>query len=125
MPTNHSSEQPVCSAKPVTMGVSATIDPTDVPMDIDTRQVAKKMPAGKKSAGMALSVSATVASTAPTDLATAAKAPANTKIQIMYMMRGLAAPSEKCVMRSENVVPRVMAMAYTEASKKATAMGMR
>jgi c-di-AMP phosphodiesterase-like protein len=57
-------------------------------------------------------------------LASAAKAPANTKIQIIYIMRELADPFENCSMRSSSDAPRVMATAYTDATMNAVVMGI-
>ncbi len=111
MPTSHAVSQPVCAASEVTTGTSATIVPTDVPTDIDTKHAATNIPAGMKCDGTISSVSATVASTAPIALAEAANAPASTNIQTIYIMRESAAPAEKRAMRSLRVAPRIMATA--------------
>ena len=63
--TAHAVSHPICSARPVTTGVSATIVPTEVPIDIEIKQAAMKMPAGRNASGINRSVSCTVASTAP------------------------------------------------------------
>ena len=86
MATSHGVGLPVCSAMAEAIGVRATIVPTDVPMDIDVKQAAMKMPAGRNCSGTMRRVSATVASTAPMALVEAAKAPAKTKIHIISMI---------------------------------------
>ena len=84
----------------VTTGVSATIVPTDVPIAIETKHAATKIPAGRYALGTNRSVMATVASTAPIAFADEAKMPAKQKIQTIYIISGLAAPCEKSPMRS-------------------------
>ena len=45
--TIHATSQPICAARVVTTGVSATMVPTDVPIDSDTKQLAMNIPAGR------------------------------------------------------------------------------
>ena len=74
---------PICAAKPVTTGVRATIVPTEVPIESDTKQAAIKIPAGKNSIGTKRIVKCTVASTAPIAFAVDANIPARMNIQII------------------------------------------
>ena len=88
----HGALHPVWSAMAEAMGASATMVPTDVPIDIEVKQAAMNIPAGRNRSGTMRSVSDTVASTAPICLVDAAKAPASTKIQIISMMFMSVAP---------------------------------
>ena len=76
----------VCWAKPTAMGVSATMVPTLVPIDMDMKHAARKSPANIICEGRRLSVRLTVASMLPIALAELAKAPANRKIHIMSII---------------------------------------
>ena len=92
--TIHGVLHPVCVAMDEAMGVRATIVPTDVPTDIDVKQAAMNIPAGRKASGTIFSVSATVASTAPIAFVEAANAPARTNIHIISIMFTSVAPRE-------------------------------
>ena len=113
----------VFSAMPTTTGTNATIVPTEVPIEMDIKQAAKKTPANKRLSGNKWSVILTVASMAPMSFALLAKAPARIKIHIINMMFLLAAPMEYCNIRSFRLSPLVMQMAYTEEIMNATVMG--
>ena len=84
--TSRASFMPVSTARPDATGVRATIVPTDVPTEIETKQAARKRPAVRYSAGRSFSVRFTVASIAPIASAEPAKAPARMKIQIICRM---------------------------------------
>ena len=84
----------VFSAMPAATGTSATMVPTEVPMESEMKQAARKMPASSRLSGSRRSVRLTVASMAPISLALWANAPARMKIQIISMMFLLAAPME-------------------------------
>ena len=86
MATIHGIEQPVWVEMAVAIGVRATIVPTDVPIDSEVKQAAKKIPAGRNCSGTMRKVRSTMASTAPIALVEEAKAPARTKIQIISIM---------------------------------------
>ena len=86
---------PVFSAIPTATGVRATIVPTDVPMDSDMKQAARKIPANKRLSGNMVRVRFTVASIAPIAFADCAKAPAKMNIHIINMIFLLEAPIEK------------------------------
>ena len=79
-------ELPVCSAIPTATGVRATTVPTEVPIDSEMKHAAKNNPGNNMPAGRNRKVRFTVASMAPILLAVVAKAPANTKIQIMSII---------------------------------------
>ena len=66
--------------------------PTLVPMDSETKQAARNMPARIICGGRSASVRFTVASMLPIVLAEWAKAPASTKIQIISIICSVAAP---------------------------------
>ena len=82
--------------------------PTEVPMESEMKQAARKMPASSRWSGRRRSVRFTVASMAPISLALWANAPARMKIQIISMIFLLAAPMEYCSMRSFRLSPLVM-----------------
>ena len=116
-------EHPVCWATPRATGVRATMVPTEVPTLREMKQAARNSPGSSQLSGSTCRVSTTVASTAPMAFALWAKAPARMKIQIMSIMLRFPAPSEKWEMRCSRGMPRVMATAYTELTRKATVMG--
>ena len=95
----------VLSAMPATTGTNATMVPTEVPMESEMKQAARKMPASSRWSGSRRSVRFTVASMAPISLALWANAPARMKIQIISMIFLLAAPMEYCSMRSFRLSP--------------------
>lgn len=68
--------------------------PTDVPTASDMKQAATNIPGTTIEEGSNLSVSSTVASTAPISRASEANAPARMKIQIIYMILEWAAALE-------------------------------
>lgn len=74
---------------------------------------------------MVLLATATVASMAPMASVVLAKAPASTNIHTMYIMRVFAAPFEKLSILSFMLPSFAMIIAYTAATRNATAMGMR
>lgn len=123
IPTMKARFMSVFSAMPTTTGTNATIVPTEVPIEMDIKQAAKKTPANKRLSGNKWSVILTVASMAPMSFALWAKAPARIKIHIINMMFLLAAPMEYCNIRSFRLSPLVMQMAYTEEIMNATVMG--
>ena len=84
----------VFMAIPAATGVRATIVPTDVPIDNDMKQEARKIPASSRLSGSSRSVRFTVASMAPMALADWAKAPARINIQSISMIFLFAAPDE-------------------------------
>ncbi len=114
---------PVCPASPAATGVRATMVPTEVPIDSEMKQVARKIPAGRNRAGMRRIVRSTAASIAPMALADWANAPARTKIHIMTRIPGLAAPRQNSSMRCVRLKPRVTATAHRHEKRKATVMG--
>ena len=77
---------PVCWATPTAIGVSATIVPTLVPIEMEMKQAAMKSPANNICEGRRCSVRLTVASILPITFAELAKAPAKRKIQIMSII---------------------------------------
>ena len=77
---------PVCWATPTAIGVSATMVPTLVPIEIEMKQAARKSPASNIWEGRRLSVRLTVAWMLPITLAELAKAPANRNTQIMSII---------------------------------------
>ena len=107
------SDRSVCVslATPAAIGTNAAIVPTLVPIDIDTKQAARNMPARIIWGGSKASVRLTVASMHPMALAECAKAPASTKIQIMSIICSVAAPRLKRSMRCLRPFPEKMAMA--------------
>ena len=117
-------EMPVCAARPAATGVSATIVPTEVPTETDMTHAAKNTPAANTLPGKMAKVKLTVASTAPMALAVWAKAPAKMKISTISMMLELAAPLQNSSMRLCSEPPLLMATPTTEASTKATVMGI-
>ena len=101
----------VLAAIPAATGTRATIVPTDVPIDSEMKQDARKTPASSRLSGSSISVKFTVASIAPMAFADWAKAPARMKIQSISMMFLLAAPDEYCRTRSLRLNPFVVATA--------------
>ena len=93
------------------MGVSATMVPTDVPMDREMKQAAMKSPANSICGGRQTRVRLTVAKMLPITFAEFAKAPARTKIQIISIICCVAAPRLKVSMRSFKGRPRWIRMA--------------
>ena len=77
----------------------AAIDPTDVPILIDTRQVAINNPGSRSAVGRKYRHILTVASTAPILFAREAKPPARMKINTIYMMFSLPAPRPNAITR--------------------------
>ncbi len=116
--------RPVFAAMPTATGERATMVPTEVPTEIEMKQAARKMPAARRFSGRMAIARLTVASTAPISLAVWAKAPARMKIKTISMMLLLAAPRQNCSMRWLRLPPFDPAMATTEASTKATVMGI-
>ena len=107
---------PVSAAMPVAIGTRATIVPTLVPIDMDTKHAARNSPARISFPGRIVSVRFTVASTAPIELAVWAKAPASTNIHIISRTFLLPAPREKIAILSSMLnlsspFPRVIARA--------------
>ena len=101
----------VFAAIPAATGTRATMVPTEVPMDNDMKQEAKKIPASNRLSGSNNNVRLTVASIAPIALADCAKAPARMNIHSISMMFLLAAPDENCRIRSLRLNPFVVATA--------------
>ena len=93
-------EIPVCWASPVATGTKATMVPTEVPTDRETRQEAMNIPASNIFPGISDRVSPTVASTAPISLAADANEPANTNIHIIRSRLESPAFLEKRAIRS-------------------------
>ena len=102
---------PVCWATPAAMGTKAAIVPTLVPMDIETKQEARNMPASNICGGRRDSVRLTVASMLPMVLAEWAKAPARMKIQIISIICSVAAPRLKVLILFIRGLPLLMIMA--------------
>ena len=102
---------PVSSATPAAMGTRAAMVPTLVPMDSDTKQAARNIPARIICGGRNASVRFTVASMLPIALAEWAKAPASTKIQIISIICSVAAPRLKVLIRWFNFFSRKMMIA--------------
>ena len=115
---------PISSERPAATGARATIVPTDVPTDIEMKQAATNIPAGRKRPGTRCKVKATVASTAPTAFADAANMPASTNIHTIYIMLESAAPAENIPTRSLKGFPGTTKMEYTAATTNDTQMGM-
>ena len=113
----------VASAKPVAIGISATIVPTLVPIQIEVRHAAMNRPANAKLVGRMRSVRSTIAPAAPISFAVAAKAPANIKIQTISRSFGLPAPCEKIDIRSPNGIPRVKPTAIIAVITKINSSG--
>ena len=90
----------VLSARPAAIGIKATMVPTDVPMQRDVRQAARKSPVRANLAGNIRRVRSTMAPAAPISFAEAAKAPANMNIQTIRRRLGEPAPEEKIAIRS-------------------------
>ena len=115
---------PVSAAIPAAMGTRATIVPTLVPMAIEMKQAARKIPANTSFPGRIRSVAFTVASMAPISFAVAAKAPASTKIQIIRSTFRFPAPAEKIdILSSVLSTLRVITIAYADAMMNAAATG--
>ena len=115
---------PVSAAMPAAMGTRATIVPTLVPMAIEMKQAARKIPAKMSFPGRIRSVAFTVASMAPMSFAVAANAPASTKIQIIRSTFLFPAPTEKMeILSSVFFTLCVMSMAYADAMMNAAATG--
>ena len=112
------------SAIPAATGTRATIVPTLVPMDMEMKHAARKRPAYRSLPGSILRARFTVASIAPISLAVAANAPASTNIHIISSTFLLPAPSENVAILSSMVLPRHIAIAYTEAMRKAAEIGI-
>ena len=64
-------------ATPTAIGPTAEIVPTEVPVEIEMKQLIKKIPAVTNCTGIRESAKFTTESTPPEDLETVAKAPAN------------------------------------------------
>ena len=95
--------RPVRPAISAAMGTRATIVPTEVPTQRETRQAAANSPASRYSKGNQRSVRSTVADTAPMACALLAKAPASTNIHTMRSRSALPAPREKAATRSSTL----------------------
>ncbi len=118
------SDRSAACEMPAAIGVSATIVPTLVPMETETRHEARNSPASTILPGNTRSVSPTVASMLPISFAAAANAPAITKIQSMSIMFSVAAPRLKVCMRAvSDAALGEVAIAKTLAIKKATVIG--
>ena len=115
---------PVCTAIPTATGVSATIVPTEVPMESEMKQAAINIPASKRLSGSTDKARLTVASTAPTAFAVWANAPARIKIHTMSMILLLAAPLQNRSIRLWSFPPEEMATATTEETRNATVIGI-
>ena len=98
--------------------------PTEVPMEREMMQAARKTPASTILAGSRESVRFTVASTEPMYLADWANAPASTKIHTIIMMLLWAAPREKRSIRSAKLRGRQTTKAQVQAAMKATVTGI-
>ena len=83
---------PVCVAMPAAIGVRATMVPTLVPMEIEIKHAARKIPANSILPGNRLRVRFTVASMAPMAFAVLAKAPASTNIHSISIICSVPAP---------------------------------
>ena len=83
MATISATSLPVAVANWAASGVSATIVPTLVPIDIEMKHAVTNKPGSSAHDGSNAVVAATVASTAPMPLASAEKAPLRIKIQII------------------------------------------
>ena len=124
MATSSGTGEPVIWAIPVAMGVSATMVPTLVPMDMEMKQAPRKSPASSIRSGSSHSVRSTVAWIHPNCLAVCAKAPASTNIHIICMILPELAPWLNVRIRWANGIPPLTATANTEAVRKATLMGI-
>ena len=100
MATMKGNDTPVRADISAAIGTSATMVPTDVPIQSDTTHDARNSPASKMFPGKHLMVRSTVAVTAPMSLADAAKAPASTNIHTINKRSLLPAPCEKARTRS-------------------------
>ena len=87
--TMRGSVEPVCSAMPTATGVSATTVPTEVPIESEMKQAARKSPGSSMLSGSRRSVRVTVASMAPMAPAALANAPASTNAQQAVKNAGL------------------------------------
>ncbi len=120
---------PVEWATPAAIGVSATMVPTLVPMDTDTKHAARNNPASSILPGRMESVRLTVASMLPITLAVLAKAPASTNIHSISIILPIEAPRLNIVMRSAIGMPPLVGMpphtmtAYIDDSMNATVIG--
>ncbi len=91
---------PTLFAKSTARGVRATTVPTDVPIDVEIKHAATKIPGIISSGGSQFMVMATVASIAPILSARLAKAPAKTNIHIIYRILPVPASRENVSIRS-------------------------
>ncbi len=114
---------PVSAAIPQATGTRATIVPTLVPMAIDIKHEARKIPANTSFPGRKRSAKLTVASMDPISLAVAANAPARTNIHIMSSTFLSPAPDEKIEILPSRFSPLVIASAYAEDTIKAAVIG--
>ena len=102
--------EPVELATPAAMGVRATMVPTLVPTDMDTKHAARKSPARIMLPGRTESVRLTVASMLPITFAVLAKAPASTNIHSISIMLPIEAPRLNIEMRSAIGIPPLVGM---------------
>ena len=116
--------KPICSLIPAAMGTRATIVPTLVPIDIETKQAAINSPASKNRPGSRFRVRFTTASIAPIDFAVEANAPASMNIHIIRSTFLSPAPAENASTRFSNDSPLVVRIAQNEARRKAELTGI-
>ena len=120
---------PVVCATPAAIGVRATMVPTLVPMDIDTKHAARNKPAKIMLPGNTERVRLTVASILPITLAVFANAPAKTNIHSISIMFPVEAPRLNMLTLSAIGIllfwgmPPQTITANTDDSKNATVIG--
>ena len=120
---------PVDCATPAAIGVRATIVPTLVPTDTDTKQAAKNRPAKIILPGRTDKVRFTVASILPITFAVLAKAPASTNIHSISIILPIDAPRLNILILSVIGMPPLIGIpphtitAYIDDSKNATVIG--
>ena len=120
---------PVDCATPAAMGVSATMVPTLVPTEIDTKHAARKSPAKIMFPGRIERVRLTVASILPITFAVFAKAPASTNIHSISIILPIDAPRLNMLILSAIGMPPLVGIppqtttAYIDDNKNATVIG--
>ena len=114
---------PVVCAKPIAIGVRATIVPTLVPIDKLIKQVEINNPARIILSGNTDSMKFTVASTHPISFAVLANAPANMNIHIINIMFSVLAPLLNTRIRSFRFPWRDEMIAYIPEMRNAVLIG--
>ena len=91
-PRHSPMDTPIFSVSPTAIGASATIVPTDVPMEMEMKQATTNSPQTSRFGGTNASAILTAESTAPIAFAVYANDPARMKIRHIVMMSTFPIP---------------------------------